>query len=213
MRHVLMAAVAALVLAIPRPATAQGVRDYVVARVGDESIFATDVRTAIGLGLVELGTYSDPEEAALEGLIDRRLMLREILRGSPPDPGAAAIDAEIARMKSYAGVTLQSVMTANGIDEERLRRIARDTLRIQLFLDTRFPRLTNVSEDDARQYFKAHQDAFRRNGELMTFEQASATARDLAAQERRNARIQQWLVGLQRRTDVTRPARPASATR
>ena len=212
MRHVLMAAMTAIVLMIPRSAAAQEVRDYIVARVGDEAIFATDVRAAIGLGIVDLGTHADPEEAALQALIERRLMLREILRGRPPEPGADAVEAEVERMKSYAATTFKTVMTVNGIDEERLRRIATDTLRIQLYLDTRFPHV-DVSDDEARQYFRAHPDAFRRNGELMTFEQASAAAHALPAQERRNARIQQWLAGLIRRTDVTRPARPASTER
>jgi hypothetical protein len=208
MRRVLMAALV-VALATPCLNAAQAVRDYVVARVGDEAIFATDVRAAIGLGIVELGAHPDPEEAALQGLIERRLMLREILRGtSPPDPGADAIDMEVERMKSYAAATLKTVMTANGVDEALLRRIARDTLRIQSYLNTRFPRL-DVSNDDARQYFRLHPEAFRRNGELMTFDQASAAAHDLAAQERRSARIDQWLTGLKKRTEVTRPGKPA----
>jgi hypothetical protein len=210
MSRVVMAA-AAVALAIARP-DAQGVRDYVVARVGDEAIFATDVRAAIGLGIVELGTHADPEEAALQALIERRLMLREILRSTPPEPGAQAIEAEVARMKSYAAGTLKTVMSANGVDEERLRRFARDTLRVQLYLDTRFPRL-DVSDDEAKQYFQGHEDAFRRNGELMTFEQAAAAAHELATQDRRDARIQQWLMGLKKRTDVTRPAQPAAPPR
>jgi hypothetical protein len=198
-----------IVLAVGRPHAAQTVLDYVVARVGDEAIFATDVRAAIGLGVVELGG-ADPEEAALEALIDRRLMLREVLRGTPPEPTADAIEAEVQRMKNYAAATLKATMDANGIDEVVLRRLARDTLRIQLYLDTRFPRL-GVNDAEAEQYFRAHPNAFRRNGVLMTFDQAKAAAHELAAQERRTSRIEQWLTGLQKRTDVTRPARPGAS--
>jgi hypothetical protein len=194
---------------LPAVAGAQGVLDRVVARVGDESIFETDVKAAIGLGIVELGADPDPEAAAIDTLIDRRLMLREILRGTPSEPDPAAVDEEVRRMKSYAATTLPSVMAAAGIDEQLLRRLARDTLRIQLYLDTRFPRV-DVGEDEARQYYNAHPAAFRRNGVLMTFEQASAGARELAAQERRATRIDQWLAGLARRTEVTRTNAPRS---
>jgi hypothetical protein len=183
--------------------SAQGVLDKVVARVGDESIFSTDVKAAIGLGIVELGSDPDPEYAAVTGLIDRRLMMREILRGTTPEPDPAAVDEEVRRMKNYAATTLKSVMSAAGIDEALLRRIARDTLRIQLYLDTRFPRV-DVSDDEAQQYYRANPSAFRRNGVLMTYEQASPSAHQLAAQERRQNRINQWLLGLAKRTEVTR---------
>jgi hypothetical protein len=205
-----LSAVVLILLAVVHPFAAQSVLDYVVARVGDEAIFKTDVRAAIGLGVVELGNDLNPEEAALQRLIERRLMRRELLRGTPAEPTPDAIEAEVQRMKNYAAVTLKSVMAANGVDEERLRTLARDTLRIELYLDTRFPRL-DVSDAEAEQYFRAHPNAFRRNGVLMTFDQARAGAHELAAQERRAGRIDQWLTGLKRRTDVTRPPRPAGA--
>ncbi len=191
---------------------AQGVLDKVVARVGEESIFATDVKAAIGLGIVELGSARDPESAAITGLIDRRLMLREILRGSSPEPDQAAVDEEVGRMKSYAATTLKAVMDSSGIDEQLLRRIARDTLRIQLYLDTRFPHV-DVNDDEAQQYYRANPSAFSRNGVLMTFAQAAPSAHELAARDRRSGRINQWLAGLARRTEVTRTEAPAAPSR
>jgi len=193
-------------------ASAQTVIDRVVARVGDDSIFSTDVRAAVGLGVVELSDSPDPDEAALEGLIERRLMLKEIFRGTTPEPDAEAVEEEVRRMKSYAAATLKTVMTANGVDDALLHRFARDTLRIQLYLDTRFPRV-DVNDDEARQYYRAHPDAFRRNGEMMTFEQATAAAHELASRQRRDARIDQWIEGLRRRTQITRPvSAPAGST-
>jgi hypothetical protein len=191
---------------------AQGVLDKVVARVGDESIFVTDVKAAIGLGIVELGSAPDPEYAAVTRLIDRRLMMREILRGTSPEPDQAAVDDEVQRMKGYAATTLNSVMAASGVDEQLLRRIARDTLRIQLYLDMRFPHV-DVSDDEAQQYYRANPSAFRRNGVLMTFAQAAPVAHELAARDRRSARINQWLAGLAKRTEVTRMDMPAAPAR
>jgi hypothetical protein len=179
--------------------------DRVVARVGSESIFETDVKAAIGLGIVDPSGSLDPEAAALEQLIDRQLMLTEILRGVPPEPDPAAVEEEVQRMRSFAAGTLNAVMSGNGIDDQFLRRTARDTLRIQLYLNTRFPELP-VSDAEAQQYYNRNPSAFSRNGELMTFEQAIGAARDQAARERRDGRIRQWLESLRRRTEITRPA-------
>jgi hypothetical protein len=195
--------VAALIGSVGQMASAQTRLDRVVARVGTESLFETDVKAALGLGMVEPSGTLDPEAAALEQLIDRQLMLAEILRGVPPEPDGAAVDAEVQRMRSFAAGTLKAVMTANGIDDVFLRRAARDTLRIQLYLDTRFPALS-VSDAEAQQYYNSNPSAFRRNGVLMTFDQAVGAARDQAARERRDVRIRQWLEGLRRRTEITR---------
>ena len=120
---------------------------------------------------------------------------------------AVAIDDEVQRMRSYAAGTLKSVMATNGIDDVFLRRAARDTLRIQLYLDTRFPELA-VSDAEAQQYYNNNQSAFSRNGVLMTFDQAAGAAREQASRDRRDARIRQWLEGLRRRTEITRPTAP-----
>jgi len=193
-----------LVALLGVPVPGQTRLDRVMARVGTESLFETDVKAALGLGMVELTGSLDPQTAALEQLIDRQLMLTEILRSVSPEPDAAAIDEEVQRMRSYAAGTLKSVMATNGIDDVFLRRAARDTLRIQLYLDTRFPELA-VSDAEAQQYYNNNQSAFSRNGVLMTFDQAAGAAREQASRDRRDARIRQWLEGLRRRTEITRP--------
>jgi len=193
-----------LVALLGVPVPGQTRLDRVMARVGTESLFETDVKAALGLGMVELTGSLDPQTAALEQLIDRQLMLTEILRSVSPEPDAAAIDEEVQRMRSYAAGTLKSVMATNGIDDVFLRRAARDTLRIQLYLDTRFPELA-VSDAEAQLYYNNNQSAFSRNGVLMTFDQAAGAAREQASRDRRDARIRQWLEGLRRRTEITRP--------
>ena len=194
-----------LLTALP---AAQRVVDRVVARVGERAIFETEVRAALALGVVEARGTGDPQVAALDAMIERQLMLTEIQRGTPPEPDPGAVDAEVERLKAWAGAELDAIMTRNGVDEMRLRQMARDTLRIQLYLDTRFP-LPSVSDSDAESFYTMHPEAFRRNGVLMTFEQAAPAARDAAAQQRRESRIAQWLGGLRKRADVRRPSAQA----
>jgi len=188
-----------------QPLGAQQVLDEVVARVGDRAIFATDVKAAIGLGLVEIDGSRFPQSRALDQLIDRRLMLREVAKGVPPEIDPDDVEQEVRRLKSYAGTNLKSLMDATGVDEVLLRHVARDSLRLQSFLATRFPPIP-ANDSDAQRYFKEHPEAFQRNGVAMTFDQAADAARDAATVERRAARVSQWLAGLRRRTEVIRTA-------
>ena len=59
-------------------------------------------------------------------------------------------------------------------------------------------------DSEAQQYYTAHPEAFRRNGVLMTFDQAIDSAREQASRERRSTRIAQWLAGLRKRTEIVR---------
>src|SRR6185503_5600861 len=95
-----------------------------------------------------------------------------------------------------------AVIRANGLDEAKLRGIARDTLRIRNYLEQRFGFASQVSEEEARKYFEAHRDQFTRNGMPLTFEQAATEARQRAAGERRQGAMSQWLQDLIARSDV-----------
>ena len=181
-------------------ASAQQLLDRVLARIGTEAITQTDVQTLVDFGLVEAKTPTDP--AAVRQVIERRLVLRELTRFPPPEPPAAAIDQQLATMKARVGARLDAVMRDNGLDEPRILGLARDTLRIRLYLEQRFGLTTQVGEDEARKYFDEHRDQFVRDGVALTFEEAAADARQRASAERVGRGITQWLQDLRARTDV-----------
>ncbi|MBM3819087.1 MAG: hypothetical protein FJW14_08755 [Acidimicrobiia bacterium] len=104
--------------------------DRIVANVDGVAITQTDLNAAIALGVIQ--------EPALERLVERQLVLAEVARFAPPDPPAAAIDTEVAAMTARAGGRLAAVMDATGVDETRIREMARDTLRIQAYAAQRF---------------------------------------------------------------------------
>jgi hypothetical protein len=197
----LAAAIAVFWVAV---ASADQLLDRVVARVGDDAITQTDVRAAIGFGIVDPGAAPDPERAALAQLIDRRLELAEIPRAQP-EPDDTSVEAELARMKQHAGPKASVLMATTGVDDERLRDLSRDTLRLQTYLENRFPNVP-VSDAEAEKYFRAHPDAFGPR----SFEQAAADARVAAAAERRRTRIAQWLTGLRRGVEVVITTPPSS---
>jgi hypothetical protein len=176
--------------------------DRVLARVDGNAITLTDVQAAIGLGLVQPRAGEDPETAAREQLIERELLLAEIARFPPPDPSAADIEKEVASLEANAGRRLEAVMEATGLDAQRIRETARDSLRIQAYLGQRFGTAAAVSEDDARQYYEAHPAEFTRGGSLLPFLEVLADARQRASDERRRTLVNQWLRDLRARADV-----------
>jgi hypothetical protein len=184
---------------------AQQVLDRVLARVGADAVTQSDVRAALGLGLVDGATGKVTEDDVLQRLIDRRLALDQVDQLSAPEPDPNDVAAEVARMKAHAGNGLAGLLESTGLTEARLPPMARDTLRIREYMESRFPPPL-VSDADAEEYFRSHPEEFRRNnGTLPSFEEAAPAARDAVAAERRNMRIAQWLGGLRKRADVALP--------
>jgi hypothetical protein len=176
--------------------------DRVVARVGGVAITETDVRAAVGLGLIELPSGADPIMEGTPAMIDRQLVLREVNRFKPPPPEESAITEAVAAMKVRVGARLPTLMQSTGLDDNRLRELARDTLWIQTYVNQRFGTTAQASLQDAREYYEKHPEEFRRNGTVLPFEQVETAARTAASNERRRTAIAGWIKGLRARGDV-----------
>src|SRR5262245_61271069 len=179
---------------------AQQPLDKLLARIGSTAVTMSDVKAAVGLGVVEAQSPDDPE--ALKQVIDRRLMLAEVARFPPPEPAADAIDKQVAMMRMHAGDGLAALMHATGLDDMLVRDAARDTLRIQAYVAQRFGTSRQVSNDEVRRYYDEHQAQFTRNGKVIPFEDAEADARQLAATARLRDAINQWVSELRMRAEV-----------
>jgi len=199
--------VAAIVIAWMSPLGAQQLLDKVVARVNTYAITLTDVNAALALGVVDVPRGATQEAIATERLIDRQLVLTEVARFAPPEPDMTAVEREIAAMKERAGARLDAVMQATGLDEARLRDIARDTLRIQAYLNQRFGTTVQVGDEEVALYYRNHASEFQRNGTLIPYEEAEPAARQGAAAARRGATIVQWMSDLRQRAEVVIPQR------
>jgi hypothetical protein len=191
------------------PASAHQLLDRVVARVNGIAITLTDMNAALGLGLVDVAGGEDPHSAATRQLIERQLILAEVARFAPPEPDQAAIEREVAALKARAGARLDMLMQSTGLDEQRLRDLARESLRIQAYLSQRFGANLQVSDEEVEQYYRGHPEEFTRSGTLISYEEAAPVARQRASALRRSALIAQWLRDLRARAEVTTPqARP-----
>jgi hypothetical protein len=181
---------------------AQQLLDRVVARVAGITITQTDVEAALALGVVEAEPGPDRMAAGIRQMIDRRLLLIEVARFPPPEPPEAAIAELAGRMRSRAGASDDALVTRTGVDDQRIRELARDTLRIQAYLDQRFGTATQVSAQEARDYYDAHRQEFVRAGASPPFEEVEAAVRQAAAADRRRRMIGQWLDDLRTRGEA-----------
>jgi hypothetical protein len=189
-------------------AASQTLLDRVLIRVDGYAITLTDARAAIALGIVERSAATDDAAvlaSAAQQLADRQLLLSEVARFPPPEPNAAAIDAEVATLRARAGDRLPQVMVENGLDDSRLRDLARDTVRIQAYINQRFGAVPQVTDDDALEYYRAHPQEFTRNNQAIPFDEVAATARERAANDRRRATVAQLVRDLRSRAEVVEP--------
>jgi hypothetical protein len=133
-------AAAAFVFPGGRAAVAQEVIDRILAVASGEVITLSDVRIARDLGRVRAEGSADPVRVALSQLIDRALVLSEAERFAPPEPAAAAVDAELATVISRFGSrqALDAALARLGVDVPYVRELLRQDLRIRAYLDQRF---------------------------------------------------------------------------
>ena len=193
---------ASFVLCASHP-TAQKLLDRVLARVDGVPITLTDVQAAIGLGVIQVSPGPDAIGAGTQQLIGRQLELAEVQRFPPPEPGAASIAGEAARLKMNAGARLAELMPSTGLTEQRISDIGRDSLRIAAYLDQRFGTVVQVSDEEVANYYRTHEAEFTRGGDTIPFDEAEPTARQRVSNERRRATVEQWIRDLRSRADIT----------
>jgi len=114
--------------------------DRILAIVDTQIITLSDVRAALKFGLVPAEVNTDPVAAALQRLIDHRLMLAEVDRYAPPEPTESAVTASVAAIeRRYAdALAFEIALNQSALSREELRRHLRDSLRIDTYLRQRF---------------------------------------------------------------------------
>lgn len=192
------------VLAVP-PSVAAQTLDRILAVVAGHVITASDVRAFLELGLAEVhGGRADTERRVLDHLIDRRLVLDEADRLLVEDPPPARIEAaldEVAARFPDRGA-FEDLLARTGLSLDDLRRILRDEARRESYLRDRFG-APEPAEGELRAYYEQRAEAFREGGRPVPFEEArEEVRRQMAA--RRNAAVEDWIAGLERRAPIAR---------
>lgn len=129
-------------IGLPRAqAAAQGeIIDRVLAVVSGEIITQSDVEGAIALRLVPLCGAQGVRIVALQRLIERVLILREVRRLESHEPDEAVIDQELQaiRLTFTSDRTFLDALALAGLNERKLRDYVRDDTLIALYVQERF---------------------------------------------------------------------------
>jgi hypothetical protein len=195
----------AALLAVASPRAA--IIDRVLARVDGRLITLSDVRAVTELDLI--GASADSRaEPLVDRLIERELILQEVERYAPPEPDAsvvAAREAEIERRVSGPSPIADRLVLL-GLDRTWLQQWVRNDLRIQSYIDQRFAGAVEPSDEELENYFREHRNELPSADQDTPSPDAQRIARERVMADRRKALIAEWLDGLKRRADITRPA-------
>jgi hypothetical protein len=205
-RHAFCIAHSALVCLVLSASAVAETIDRVLAVAAGQLIMLSDVTAARDLGLVTLDKTVDPGRsigAILSTLIDRELVLAEVDRYAPPEPGTEAVDREVLKVRTRfaSPEAFDAVLRRSGIDENHLRQTLRENLRIVAYEDQRF-NSAPPTEDDLARYYRGHPEMFTRPGQEVPLEAVRQDVVRAVTDERRSALIGAWVAGLRRRGDV-----------
>ena len=202
----LSAALACVLLVAPAaPGRGDDLLDRVLATVEGRVITLSDVRTAVRFGLVAADSSEDVMTAALDRLINRRVILSEVERYAPPEPDPAAIREGVAgiRARFASEAAADAALRAAGLDEAALTEWARNDLRIGQYLRERFADAADPSEEDVEGYIRRHEADLRRTGRALDDSEVQRLARERVAAERHEAVVAEWVKGLRARAGVS----------
>ncbi len=185
------------------PAVASGevLLERTVAVVGGAVITQSDVDLAVTLGLVRPGA-DGRAASATDAVIDRWLMLHEVARFSPAEPGEAVLQAQLAAVRDRIGgeEALAAALVRGGFTTARLSAWLRDDVRVTAYLEQRFASAGAPAEADVAAYVETHRAALEQSGVAQA--DLARVARERLVTERRRDLIGDWLGDLRRRTEV-----------
>ena len=93
-----------------------------------------------------------------------------------------------------------------GVDTEWLKQWVRDDLRIEAYIEQRFAGSMEATDEEIENYFREHAGEFTRGGQPIAASEARQLARERVMAVRRRALNEEWLNGLRKRAEITRPA-------
>lgn len=115
----------------------QTVLDQVVLRFGGEIVTKLDIRQARMLKLVDVS--ADTDQAYVDAIANRRLMLTDLKRTPPKEPTSEELDAAVrAWAAKVGGGDADTLLDRAGMSASGLRGWIQDDLRMQAYITERF---------------------------------------------------------------------------
>jgi len=199
--------------------------DRVAAAVGNRAITESEVRRQLTLeAFIEQRAPGDPVNAgqrrgALDRLIDRELVRREIEVANFPAAEEAEVLAEFAdlqRQSFWNGLSFSSGLKAYGLEEEDVREFLREKNNFLGFVDFRFKTGLQVPQEEIEAYYNnVYRPEFRKvnNAEPPLLDEVADQIAEIVREQLVEPLVGEWLSELRVRTRVIvieESARPAA---
>ena len=196
--------VSAWILLAALPVTAQEWFDALIARVEGQPVLISDVTThqiLFGDGVAYPNRDPAQREAALEALIDNRLLLAEAARFGIARPDAVQVSRAVTSVQQRLGAR------PAGLDSVELARWIRDDLWISAFVDARIRAFVMIRDAQVEETLA------RPGGRLPdeSLDAARARVRESLAEQEAATRLARYLERLRRRAEVRRFPLPENA--
>ncbi len=202
-------AVLLLLLTIVPAAAAEELVDRIVAAVDHDPIFLSDVERVIRLGLTEPREGESPRQLrrrVLDELIDRRLRLHEVERYGSGRISVDEVDRQVDRIRErYRDeAEFEAALESVGLDEEGLRHLLTQQLRVLLYIDERLRPRVFVDVDDIRTYYETeYTEEMARRGEApKPLPEVREAIRAVLRERRLDEEIEAWTEKLRLEADV-----------
>lgn len=155
------------------------------------------------------GSEHDALAAALECLIDRNLVFREVRRFPQLDVPSATIEAAVQQIADTfsSPAAWQAELRRLGLTPQSVRADLRRQMLIANYIDSRFRATVDISTERARQFFSDElaPDMRRRRIPVPSFESVAEPFVIPILREREvNRRVQSWIVDLRGRASIRR---------
>jgi hypothetical protein len=136
--------------AVAPRAASQMPLDAVLFRFGNEIVTQLDVRQARMLKLLDV--TADTDQAYVDAIVNRRLLLEDARRTGTPEPSSETVDARRKEWEARLGpgANIPDLQARAPMSQPVLRAWLQDDCRIRAYLDERFARSSDRSADLAK---------------------------------------------------------------
>jgi hypothetical protein len=181
------------------------VLDRVLAVVSGTVIMLSDVRIATAFDAVDTSGAADPVAVTLRWLVDRQLVLDEVIRYDTGDLDKARVSEGLARVRAKypSDAAFAQALDRLGLDQTTARRWVEDTIRMENYLRRRFDTMFPPTDDELLEYYTRNKPQFARGGVERSFDDAREDVRAVLQQERQRQAVDTWLARLRQRANVS----------
>lgn len=177
--------------------------DRIVAAVGLEVITRSDLRRAMEFNEAMGTGGGDREQLAsrtLEGLINRKLILREAGRLRFVEVTPEDIAAELEKLKTRLGSkkAFEGLLARLDMSSEELGRMLGERLLVGRFIEKKVSLMVRVTHDEALTFYESHPKEFR--GKRFSEVQKKITA--ILTDQKIGRQIDDYVAELRSRADI-----------